>query len=86
MPSDPARAVADELERRGLAVPGRLLAEAHRPLAPLLSDLGAALGPLVRTAMGQRGMGLAALMEDPKALDRLVWHLEADGEAHAEPR
>lgn len=86
MPSDPAQAMADELERRGLAVPARLLADAHRPLAPLLSDLGAGLGPLVRSVLGQRGVGLVSLIEDPQALDRLVGHLEAHEEADAEPR
>ena len=86
MPSDPARVAADELERRGLAVPARLLADAHRPLAPLLSDLGAAFGPLVRSVLGQRGAGAVALIEDPAALDRLVRHLDVDGEADGEPR
>ena len=86
MPSDPARVAADELERHGLAAPARLLADAHRPLAPLLSDLGVGLGPLVRAAFGQRGDRYAALMEDPEALDRLVRHLDADGEANAESR
>lgn len=86
MPSDPARQVADELERRGLAVPARLLADAHRPLAPLLSDLGAGVAPLVRSVFGRRGAGVVALIEDPAALDRLVRHLDADGEANGEPR
>ncbi len=86
MPPDPARVVANELNRRGLAVPGRLLADAHRPLAPLLSDLGAGLGPLVRNVFGRRGDGYAALIADPEALDRLVRHLDSDGEPNAEPR
>ena len=86
MPSDPARMVADELERRGLAVPARLLAEAHRPLAPLLSDLGAGVAPLVRSVFGRRAASVAALLEDPAALDRLVRDLDAHGEANGEPR
>ena len=86
MPSDPARVVADELERRGLAVPARLLADAHRPLAPLLSDLGTGVAPLVRSVFGRGAAGVAALLEDPAALDRLVRDLDAHGEANGEPR
>ena len=43
MSRDPARRIADELGRRGLTAPARLLLDAHLPLAPLLSDAGAAL-------------------------------------------
>lgn len=70
---DPARRVASELRRRGLAVPARLLADAHRPVAPLLSDLGVAVGPLVR---GLGGVHLARTLEDEHALDTLIDELD----------
>jgi hypothetical protein len=78
MSSTPARRAASELRRRGLAVPARLLADAHRPLAPLLSDLGAALGPLLGPlAAGRPGRVLA----DEALLDDLVAELDATGGA-----
>jgi hypothetical protein len=71
-----ARRVAEALDRRGLALPGRLLLDAHRPLAPLLSDLGAALGPLIGVAAGERANDLRGLVEDPDGLDELVDELD----------
>jgi hypothetical protein len=70
------RRIADQLERRGLAVPARLLADAHRPLAPLLSDLGAAFGPFIGTAVGQLVDDPRALLDDPHGLDDLVTELD----------
>jgi hypothetical protein len=70
-----ARRLAIALERRGLAVPGRLLVDAHRPLAPLLSDLSAAIGPLLSRA-GRPGADIADLLDDPSGLDGLVEELE----------
>ena len=82
-----ARRLADELDRRGLAVPGRLLADAHRPLAPLLSDVGAALGPLLRAAFGRRADDLRSTLDDPAGLDHLIEELDhLPGERRAEPR
>jgi hypothetical protein len=72
---DAARRLALALERRGLAVPGRLLADAHRPLAPLLSDLSAAFGPLL-SRVGRPGPDIADLLDDPAGLDGLVEELE----------
>lgn len=84
MPVDPARDLAAQLRRRGLATPARLLADAHRPLSPLLADLGVAIGPLAR-AVGGTGAGpLTGWLEDPRALDRLVEALDAEGEPRAE--
>jgi hypothetical protein len=80
-----ARRAAAELERRGLAVPGRLLADAHRPLAPLLTNLGVALGPLARAVAGDRGASLAGWLEDLDALDDLVTALDERGERRAGP-
>lgn len=76
MTADAARRLAAALERRGLAMPGRLLADAHRPLAPLLGDLSAAFGPLVAPAAGGTGTDLAALLDDPEGLEGLVEALE----------
>lgn len=77
MSSAAARRTATELRRRGLAVPARLLADAHRPLAPLLSDLGAAIGPLVGVVVG--GVPQHAL-DDDRLLDDLVDELEGTGD------
>ena len=84
MAVDPARQVAEELERRGLAAPARLLADAHRPLGPLLADLGVAIGPIARVVGGSRVGPLTRWLEDPGALDRLVGALD-EGEPRAEP-
>lgn len=73
MSSAPARRAATELRRRGLAVPGHLLADAHRPLAPLLSDLGAAVGPLLRPLIGDR---LERVLADEALLGELVDELD----------
>jgi hypothetical protein len=81
-----AARLAADLERRGLSVPARLLLEAHRPLAPLLSDLGAALAPLVRLGAGPSALGVASLMADDEAIDRVLGAMETTGEADAEPR
>lgn len=85
MSRDPARRAADELDRRGLAAPARLLADAHRPLAPLLADVGAALGPLTRAVAGDRAASMVRWLEDPGALDQLVDALDASGERRAGP-
>ncbi len=77
MSSTPARRAATELRRHGLAVPARVLVDAHRPLAPLVSDLGAALGPLIRPLIGGRP---DAVLADERLLDDLVDELEAPGE------
>lgn len=61
-----ARARGDELlaafEQRGLTTPLRVLLDAHRPIAPLLSDAAAALAPML-TTLGMRD--LAHLLADP---------------------
>ena len=71
-----ARRVADQLEARGLAVPARLLADAHRPLAPLLGDLGAAFGPMIGAALGRVADDPRELLDDPGGLDGLVSELD----------
>ena len=81
------RRLADQLERRGLAAPARLLLDAHRPLTPLLSDLGAAFGPLLGTALGRLADDPRALLDDPHGIDGLVSELhrrESDGGTRAD--
>ena len=70
--------LAAALRRARLDAPARLLADAHRPIAPLLSDLGAAVGPLVGTA-GFPGARRA--LADPRLLDALIAELDAPEEA-----
>jgi hypothetical protein len=83
---NPARPLADELDRRGLAAPARLLADAHRPLAPLLADVGAALGPLTRAVGGRRGEMVARWLEGRDALDDVVQALDSREERRAGTR
>lgn len=87
MSGGPARRVAETLDRRGLAAPAQLFADAHRPLAPLLSDLGVALGPLLGAAFGGRTADASALLEDEDGLDRLIDQLDrrSQGAGGAEP-
>lgn len=84
MSDEVARRLASEISRRGLLEPARLLLDAHRPLAPLVADLGAALGPLARLG-GPAGRSAAALMADERAMDRLIEALDATGDRRAEP-
>lgn len=77
MTADAARRLAAALERRGLATPGRLLADAHRPLAPLLCDLSAAFGPLLAPLAGRAGADITEVLDDPRGLDGLVEGLES---------
>lgn len=85
MPRDVARRVAEELNRRGLAAPARLLADAHRPLGPLLEDLVIAVGPLARAIGGTHLGSLTRWLEDPGSLDRLVVALDMEEEPRAQP-
>lgn len=85
MSPDPAARLAAALRQRGLAVPARLVADAHRPLGPLLADVGAGLGPLARLLGGERGAATARLLEDPEAIDRFLAAIDAGEGADAEP-
>jgi hypothetical protein len=85
MREDPARQLAEELDRRGLAAPARLLADAHRPLAPLLANLAAALGPLTRAVGGERAAVVARWLEGADPLDDVVQALDSRGERRAGP-
>ena len=85
MSRDPARRIASELGRRGLAAPARLLLDAHLPLAPLLSDAGAALTPLLRAVGGSTMEDVSRLLDDDAGMRRLIDELDDHGERHAEP-
>jgi hypothetical protein len=61
---DPARRLADALRRRGLLLPARVLLEAHRPLAPLAADVGAALGPLLAATLPSHADDARDLFDD----------------------
>ena len=82
---DPARRVAEELDRRGLGAPARMLLEAHLPLAPLLSDAGAALGQLLGAVGGRHAGVLRELLDDGTAMERLVAELDDLETRHADP-
>lgn len=76
MTDGPARRLADAFGRHGLAVPARLLADAHRPLEPLLADLGAAVGPLLGSVGGRAASDVRDLVDRPGGLDRLIDELD----------
>jgi len=82
---DPARRIADELARRGLAAPARLLIDAHLPLAPLLSDAGAALTPMLRAVGGGTLEDVSRLLDDGDGMQRLMHELDDAEERNAEP-
>ena len=76
MTATPERRLAAELNRRGLAAPARLLVAAHLPLAPLLADAGAAIGPLLGAVSGGGARDLRSLVEDADGMERLVAALD----------
>ena len=86
MSGDPARRIANELERRGLGAPARLMLDAHRPLAPLLHDVGAALDPFLRMLGGRTPADVSALLGDDAGMERVIAELDRAEEPHAEPR
>jgi hypothetical protein len=80
MTATPEHRLAAGLRRRGLDAPARLLLDAHRPLAPLLSDLGAALGPFL-AACGATDVGRRIV--DERVIERLVEELDAEEDGRA---
>lgn len=82
MTSSPERRLASGLRRRGLAAPARLLADAHRPIAPLLGDLAAATGPLLGAL---RLDGARRLLANEEMLDALIAELDATEAPGARP-
>jgi hypothetical protein len=74
-----ADALADELERRGIAGPAAILMDAHRPLLPLLRQGAIFLGPLLSPLLGPRRVGaLREALEDPATYDRVAARLGAE--------
>jgi hypothetical protein len=69
--------LAGELRRRGLDVPGRVLLDAHRPIAPLLADGAVMLGPFLDALGLRRGASAAELLARPGGLERLITRLQA---------
>jgi hypothetical protein len=79
MSADERARLTEALQRRGLAAPARLLLDAHRPLRPLLAEVGAFLGPLLRPLIGGRSAALQATLDDPDRYEDLIERL-ADAE------
>lgn len=76
---DPADALADEFERRGIGLPAAILLDAHRPLLPLIRQGAIFLGPLLSSLLGPRRIGaLRQTLDDPGAYDRFAARLAGD--------
>ena len=76
----PGDALADELERRGVAAPAAILMDAHRPLLPLLQQGAIFLGPLLNPLLGPRRLGaLRHALEDPATYDHIAARLARAG-------
>jgi hypothetical protein len=81
-----ARDLARAFERRGLGTPARILVDAHRPLAPLLSDLAAAVAQLTRRIGIGWAEGVVTTLADPNGLDDLLLAIDDEaGARRAEP-
>ena len=76
MRDDAADLLAAQLTRRGLAAPARLLLDAHRPLAPVLSDLAVALGPLAGLLGGRVGREVDELFGEEDGIERTIAALD----------
>jgi hypothetical protein len=68
--------VAAALGERGLAAPARLLLQAHRPLRPLLAEVGAFLSPALRPLFGIRYRAIQAVLDDEAGYDALTESLD----------
>lgn len=76
--------MAEELRRRGLSLPARLLLDAHRPIAPLASDVGVAVGPIVGR-LGGIGRLLAPIVDRPDGIERVIDAIDELEARDAEP-
>lgn len=85
MSDEPARRIAVQLDRRGLSVPARLLLDAHLPLAPLVADAGAALGPLLRVLGGRATSDVGDVLDGERGMERVLDEIDALEKARAEP-
>jgi hypothetical protein len=71
-------ALADELERRGVAGPAAILMDAHRPLLPLLRQGAIFLGPLLSPLLGPRRFDeLRHALDDASTYDEIAARLAA---------
>ncbi len=76
---DPADALADDFERRGIGLPAAILLDAHRPLLPLIRQGAIFLSPLLNALLGRRRTGaLQQTLDDPAAYDRFAARLAED--------
>lgn len=76
---DPADALADAFDRRGIGTPAAILLDAHRPLLPLIRQGAIFLGPLLSSLLGRRRIGaLQQTLDDPAAYDRFAARLAGD--------
>lgn len=78
MSDERARALADELRRRGLAAPALVLLEAHRPLRPLLGSVATFLSPISRPFGGRSVAAMQAALTDDRAYAALLDELGTD--------
>ena len=78
--SEVADALADELERLGIAGAAAILLDAHRPLLPLVRQGSIFMSPMLRPLLGgRRYEALRDGLGDPALYDRLVARLTGDG-------
>lgn len=75
MSGDGRAGLVDDIQRRGLAAPVRLLLDAHRPLRPLLAETAAFLDPLLRPLLGRRSGMVQEILDDPGHYDDLIERL-----------
>jgi len=68
--------LAEALRRRGLAAPARLLLDAHRPLRPLMAEMGVFFSPVLRPLLGRRYRALQDLLEHDTTYDQLIESLD----------
>lgn len=76
--------MAEELRRRGLSLPARLLLDAHRPIAPLASDVGVAVGPILGR-FGGLGRVLEPIVGRPDGIERVIDAMDELEGRDAEP-
>lgn len=76
--------MAEELRRRGLGLPARLILDAHRPAAPLASDLGVAVAPFLGR-LGGFGRLLGPIVARPDGIERMIAAIDELEERDAEP-
>jgi len=77
--------LAEWIESRGLRAPAVLFLEAFKPLAPVGSQLLLLVQPLFGAARSPEDRTLdevAAMIEDPEAIERFIARLEGTASSH----